>query len=100
MTARSANTDDGACSDIRARGFWNVSQDAFFDVRCSTQTHPPTVQQISKFPPSTRDMNKPRNGNMDNESEKLNVACSPLLFSLQLVAWDGRQQLSSNALQT
>jgi len=33
MTARSANTDDGARSDIRARGFWNVSQNAFFDVR-------------------------------------------------------------------
>ena len=33
MTARSANTDDGARVDIRARGFWNVSQDAFFDIR-------------------------------------------------------------------
>ena len=33
MTARSANTDDGARADIRARGFWNQSQDAFFDVR-------------------------------------------------------------------
>ena len=33
MTARSANTNDGARVDIRARGFWNVSQDAFFDVR-------------------------------------------------------------------
>ena len=33
MTARSANTDDGAGADIRARGFWNRSQDAFFDVR-------------------------------------------------------------------
>ena len=33
MTACSANTDDGAIADIRARGFWNRSQDAFFDVR-------------------------------------------------------------------
>ncbi|MCG8626248.1 MAG: hypothetical protein MJE68_30150, partial [Proteobacteria bacterium] len=33
MTARSANTEDGARVDIRARGFWNASQDAFFDVR-------------------------------------------------------------------
>ena len=33
MTARSANTDDGVRADIRARGFWNRSQDAFFDVR-------------------------------------------------------------------
>ena len=30
MTARSANIDDGARADIRARGFWNASQDAFF----------------------------------------------------------------------
>ena len=33
MTARTANTDDGARVDIRARGFWNGRQDAFFDVR-------------------------------------------------------------------
>ena len=30
LSARSANTDDHARLDIRARGFWN---DAFFDVR-------------------------------------------------------------------
>ena len=33
MTARSANIDDGARVDIRAKGFWNGSQDAFFHVR-------------------------------------------------------------------
>ena len=33
MTVCSANTDDRAHVDIRARGFWNMSQDAFFDVR-------------------------------------------------------------------
>ncbi len=33
MAGRSANTDDGARVDIRARGFWNASQDAFFDVK-------------------------------------------------------------------
>ena len=33
MTVRFANTNDGARVDIRTRGFWNVSQDAFFDVR-------------------------------------------------------------------
>ncbi len=31
MAGLSANTDDGV--DIHARGFWNASQDAFFDVR-------------------------------------------------------------------
>ena len=29
----SANTDDGARLDVRARGFWNTCQDAYFDVR-------------------------------------------------------------------
>ena len=33
VTARSANIDDGARVDIRAKGFWNGSQDAFFHVR-------------------------------------------------------------------
>ena len=33
FNARSANTDDNARLDIRARGFWNTTQDAFFDVR-------------------------------------------------------------------
>ena len=33
MAFRSAITDDGARLDIRARGFWNAAQDAFFDVR-------------------------------------------------------------------
>ena len=33
LTARSANTDDNARLDIRARGFWNGSQDTFFDVQ-------------------------------------------------------------------
>ncbi len=33
LALRSANTEDGARLDIRARGFWNRSQDAFFDVR-------------------------------------------------------------------
>ena len=29
----STNTDDGARLDVRARGFWNTCQDAFFDLR-------------------------------------------------------------------
>ena len=33
MTARTANTDDGARVDIRARGFWNGRKDPFSDVR-------------------------------------------------------------------
>ena len=32
MSARSGNIGDGARVDIRAKGFWNGSQDALFDV--------------------------------------------------------------------
>ena len=33
LNPRSANREDGARLDIRARDFWNGAQDAFFDVR-------------------------------------------------------------------
>ena len=33
MVARTAKSDEGARLDIRARGFWNRAQDAFFDIR-------------------------------------------------------------------
>ena len=33
LNPRSANRENGARLDIRARGFWNRAQDAFFDVR-------------------------------------------------------------------
>ena len=33
LNPRSANREDGARLDIRARGFWNGAQDAFFDLR-------------------------------------------------------------------
>ena len=41
----SANTDDGAQLDIRARGFWRSCQDAYFDVRVF---HPNTPSNSSR----------------------------------------------------
>ena len=41
----SSNTDDGARLDVRARGFWSVRQDAFFDVRVF---HPNAPSNSSK----------------------------------------------------
>ena len=84
MTARSANTDDGACVDIRAR-----SQDAFFDVRVF---YPNTSSSHSTDPSFVYRRHE--------QAKKRNMAYSPLWFSLQLVAWEGRQQSSTNALQT
>ena len=40
FSARSDNTDNYAHLDIRARGFWNSHQDAFFDVRVFYQNAP------------------------------------------------------------
>ena len=40
-----ANTDAEARADIRARGFWSKSQDAYFDVR---DFHPNAPSYISK----------------------------------------------------
>ena len=98
MTARSVNTEDGACIDICARGFWNVSQDAFFDVRVF---YPNASSNCSTGPLlSTEGMSKLRSGSTDSKSGELSVACSPLLSCLQLVAWEGRQQPSTNAWQT
>ena len=62
MTSCTTNTDDRAHVDVRTRGSWNVSQDAFFDVLFKCM-HPPTVHQTSAL--STGDTDKPRKGNTD-----------------------------------
>ena len=74
MTARSANTDDGVHVDILTRGFWNMSEDAFYDIRVFfIQTHPSIIQQTP-----TGDMNRPRSRNMDSKLGKLSMAYSLL----------------------
>ena len=51
--SRSANTNDDARLDIRARGFWRAGQNAFFDVRvtntnCSSQLNMPLNSILRK----------------------------------------------------
>ena len=46
----STSTDDGARLDVRARGFWNMLQDAFFDVRVF---HPNAPSNSSRSLPAT-----------------------------------------------
>ncbi len=43
FSASSVNTSNHARPDIRARGFWNNHQDAFFDVRVFYPNAPSTV---------------------------------------------------------
>ena len=90
MIARTANSDEGACLDIRARGFWNRAQYAFFDVRVFTQTHLLTVP-LSHLQP-TGDMSRPKSVNMASESMRLKEVYSHHLYSLKQVAWEGRPQ--------
>ena len=48
MSARTANTDDGARVDIRARCFWNGQQDAFFYVRVFYPLAEPRIRLQAK----------------------------------------------------
>ena len=51
----SANKDDEARLDIRAKGFWDRQQDAFLTYGCFTREHPPTETLVSRqFTDSTR----------------------------------------------
>ena len=45
---RSANKQEEARVDIKAKGFWNRQQNAFFDVGSFTQTHRATEKQRSQ----------------------------------------------------
>ena len=49
FSARSANTDDNARLDIRARGFWNNHQDAFFDVRVFFYPNAPSNRSLDAY---------------------------------------------------
>ena len=85
MIARTANSDEGARLDIRARGFWNRAQDAFFDVSVFfTQTHLPTVP-LSHLQP-TGDMSRPKSVNMASGSMRLKEVYLHHLYSPQQVA--------------
>ena len=46
LNLASANTTDGARLDVHARGFWNVCQDAYFDV--SNRTRSSSLSAIYK----------------------------------------------------
>ena len=103
----STNTDDGARLDVRARGFWNMRQDAFFDVRVfhpnaprwySTPMHPATVPEA--YPPRTRSTRTKRKERMASAYSKSSMASSPHLYSQHQEAWVEKHKPSTNAWLT
>ena len=95
---RSANTEPNARLDIRARGFWNTGQDAFFDVRVF---HPNASSNSSmSISAAYRKHESSKNGSMHSVFVTLNMVFSHPLFSLRPVAWAVRQQPFIRGWQT
>ena len=88
------NTDAEDRADIRARGFWSKSQDAYFDVRVF---HPNAPSYVSK-PLSAlfRTHEQAKKGNMGKAFEMLNMASSHPLFFPPRVQWGEKPPLSTN----
>ena len=92
----SANTDDGARLDVRARGFWNARQDAFFDVRVFRPNAPSY---------SSRSLSA---AYKKHEDEKIwtsvylksSMASSPHLYFQHQEAWEEKHKPSTNAWLT
>ena len=97
----STNTDDGARLDVRARGFWNMRQDAFFDVRVF---HPNAPSNSSRSLPTAYIQEargrKEKNVCMASAYSKSNMVSSPHLYSQHQEAWVEKHKLSTNAWLT
>ena len=91
----STNTDDGARLDVRARGFWNTRQDAFFDVRVF---HPNAPSNSSRSLPAA--YKKHEEERMASAYSKSSMASSPHLYSQHQEAWVEKHKPSTNAWLT
>ena len=92
---RSTNRQMDARLDVRARGFWERGQSAFFDVRLS---HQATVVPLS--PPSIVDTKMQRSENTLTVCYRLNRAPSHLWSSRQQEAWQEKRLFSIRDLPT
>ena len=94
MTARSANTDDGARVDVQAIRFEACHRMHSLMLGCPPQMHPPTVQQTSLL--STGDMKSPRKKYGHRNREVWHGMFTLLLF---LSWWHGKGSKYNNLLQ-
>jgi hypothetical protein len=65
---RTANCQDDARLDIRAKGFWNRQQDAFFDVRDFHPNEPTVATEIPAYPHCTGSTRWRRRENTETSS--------------------------------
>ena len=89
---RSANRDDQARLDIKARGFWQRGQTSFFDVRV-THVNCQSQQDLLPPPVSLRATRKPRKESTNRGLWKLRMRRLLLLFLEQMV---GQERSASN----
>jgi hypothetical protein len=87
---RSANVENDARSDIRARGFWAKQQNAFFDVS-GFFTHMHEAIRPGVFRAFLLHLSKKRNVPTLTESTRWNMAPSLHWFSHAVEVWDRKQ---------
>ena len=99
LNPRSANREDGARLDIRARHFWNGAHGAFFDVRVF---HPnaSSYRSMSLQGAFRRHEQAKKRESTGNVCVRLNMAFSPLSCYPQLVVWAVKPPPSTNAWLT
>ena len=98
MRLCSTTTADEACLDILARGFWSTAQDAYFDVRVSTQMHPAITQNPCLR--CTRDMKTSKSVCAASVFMKLSTGFSLRWFYPPQVAWAAKPPLFTSGWQT
>ena len=97
VTAHSTNTDDGAHLDILARGFWNVWQDPYCDVRffyLNASSNHLTSSTSSIY--RRHEKAKQEYGQCNKKVER---GVFTTLSSQLSVEWEGRCPLFTNTLQ-
>ena len=100
LTGRSANTEDNARLDICARGFWNKSQDAFFDVRVFYPNASSNRSTVVSSAYRRHEQAKKREYGQRVRDVEHGVFTPLVLSSVVTEAWERRQPLSTSDLQT
>ena len=94
FTHRSANVNAEARLDIKVCGFWNATQDAYFDVRVF---HPNAPCYRSRDPAAIyKQHESAKKGSTTRECRTLGMVCSHPWYSLRLAVWAGKHPLSTN----
>ena len=97
VTAHSTNTDDGARLDILARGFWNVSQDPYFNVKFFYLNA--SSNHLTSSTSSVYRRHEKAKQEYGQYNKKVECGVFTTLSSQLSVVWEGRCPLFTNTLQ-